>query len=377
MALLVLGLAQPTNAEQGAAPEQVAEQAKTPATDDQNSKYKSGYEDIPQFGGPNSVGAQLEEDNLEKVPLLRFPVIDRALKPWYDWKGRLNKDYGLSFGLDYTALGQGVSSSPGEDIAAGGIFRFFGSWTVFGRESGNTGSIVFKVESRHRLGTDIAPQDLGREAGYLGIPGTAFSDYGWGLTNLYWKQKLNQGRISFIAGVVDVTDYLDIYGLVNPWTQFQNLVFLTDPTIPAPNQGLGAAFGVMATDNIYVIGGLANTNGDPTKPGDWFKTFFDDREYFYHLEVGWTSSRERIYFDNIHLTGWYADERKNAMVEGGWGLAFSATKFVNDTWMPFLRAGYSDGGGALLKASIGTGAGYYFSESRDLLGFGINWGRPP
>jgi len=45
--------------------------------------------------------------------------------------------------------------------------------------------------------------------------------------------------------------------------------------------------------------------------------------------------------------------------------------------MPFLRAGYSDGGGALLKASIGTGAGYYFSESRDLLGFGINWGRPP
>ena len=317
MALLVLGLAQPTNAEQGAAPEQVAEQAKTPATDDQNSKYKSGYEDIPQFGGPNSVGAQLEEDNLEKVPLLRFPVIDRALKPWYDWKGRLNKDYGLSFGLDYTALGQGVSSSPGEDIAAGGIFRFFGSWTVFGRESGNTGSIVFKVESRHRLGTDIAPQDLGREAGYLGIPGTAFSDYGWGLTNLYWKQKLNQGRISFIAGVVDVTDYLDIYGLVNPWTQFQNLVFLTDPTIPAPNQGLGAAFGVMATDNIYVIGGLADTNGDPTKPGDWFKTFFDDREYFYHLEVGWTSSRERIYFDNIHLTGWYADERKNALVENG------------------------------------------------------------
>ncbi len=44
--LLVLGLAQPTNAEQGAAPEQVTEQAKTPAIDDQNSKYSKPSQDI-------------------------------------------------------------------------------------------------------------------------------------------------------------------------------------------------------------------------------------------------------------------------------------------------------------------------------------------
>lgn len=348
-----------------------------PATAQEDPKTKSGYEDIHPFGGPSSTGAQLEEDNEVKVPLLRFPAIDNALRPWFDWKGKLNKDYGFSFGLDYTALGQVVNNSPGEDNAAGGIFRFFGNWTVIGRDSGNTGSIVFKVENRHRLGTDIAPQNLGFEAGYLGITGTAFSDYGWGLTNLYWKQRLNQGRISFIAGAVDVTDYLDIYGLINPWTQFQNLVFLTDPTIPAPNQGLGAAFGAMATDNIYVVGGLADTNGDPTEPGDWFDTFFNDHEYFYHFEVGWTSSQERIYLDNIHLTGWYADEREDAQVEDGWGLAFSAAWFVDDTWMPFLRAGYSDDGGALLEASVSAGVGYHFKESKDLIGFGLNWGRPP
>jgi porin len=349
-----------------------------PAAAQEESQTKSGYEDVPQFGGPSSTGAQLEEDNRVRVPLLRLPVIDRALKPWFDWKGSLNENYGLSFGLDYTALVQAVTESPGEDSAAGGIFRFFGNWTVIGRDSGNTGSIVFKVENRHTLGTDIPPQDLGFEAGYLGITGTAFSDYdGWGLTNLFWKQRLNQGRFAFVAGAVDVTDYLGVYGMISPWTQFQNLVFLTDPTIPAPNQGLGAAFGVMATDNIYVLGGLADTNGDPTDPGDWFDTFFNDREYFYHFEVGWTSSMERIYLDNIHLTGWYADDRKDAMVEDGWGLAFSAAWFINDSWMPFLRAGYSDDGGALLQASVGAGIGYYWSESRDLLGVGVNWGKPP
>jgi len=348
------------------------------ATAQEDLKTKSGYEDVPQFGGPSSAGAQLKEDNAVTVPLLRSPVIDRVLRPWFDWKGRLNKNYGLSFGLDYTALGQVVTSSPGEDSAAGGIFRFFGNWTVLGRDSGNTGSIVYKVENRHTLGTDIPPQDLGFEAGYHGITGTAFSDFSdFGLTNLYWKQRFSQGRFAVFAGAVDVTDYLDVYGMINPWTQFQNLVFLTNPTIPAPSQGLGAAFGTMATDNIYVIGGLADTNGDPTEPGDWYGTFIDDHEYFYHLEVGWTSSKDSIYIDNIHLTGWYADERENALVEDGWGLSFSSAWFVNDTWMPFLRAGYSDEGGALLETSVSAGVGYYFRESKDLFGFGLNWGRTP
>jgi len=373
---LVFGLVQTASAQQSA-PEQAIEQAEQPAAGGQNSKYKSGFAEIPQFGGPSSVGAQLEEDNVEKVPLLRFPAIDRALTPWFDWKGDLNENYGLSFGLDYTALAQGVSENPGEDNAAGGIFRFFGNWTLVGRDSGNTGSIVYKLESRHRLGTDIAPQGLGFEAGYVGLTAAPYSDFGWGITNLYWKQHFKKKRFSFIAGVVDATDYVDVYGLANPWTQFQNLVFLTDPTIPVPNQGLGAGVGVMATDNIYVVGGLADANGDPTDPGDWFESFFDDQEYFYHLEIGWASSQERIYFDNIHLTGWYVDERENALVEDGWGLAFSATKFINDTWMPFLRAGYSKDGGALLEASVSTGVGYYLSESRDLLGFGVNWGKPP
>jgi hypothetical protein len=51
------------------------------------SKTKSGFEDVPQFGGPSSTGAQLEEDNAGTVPLLRFPAIDKALKLWFDWKG--------------------------------------------------------------------------------------------------------------------------------------------------------------------------------------------------------------------------------------------------------------------------------------------------
>lgn len=362
--------AQDTKSDEKSSPQLSAPAAK------QASEFNSDYEDVPQFGGPSSVGADLEEDNKIKEPVYRFDSLQRALIPYYDFKERLNKDRSLSFGFDYTALYQGATESLGEDQAASGIFRFFGNWTLLGRESGNTGSIVFKVENRHRLGTDIAPQDLGFEAGYFGLTAGPFSDFDWGVTNLYWQQRFREGRLSFIAGVVDTTDYVDIYGLTNPWTAFSNLAFLTDPTIPVPDQGLGAAVGVMATENVYVMAGLANANGDPTEPGEWFDTFFEDQEYFTHIEVGLVSSFERRYFDNIHLTAWHVDDRKEAQTPDGWGLALSATKFINDTWMPFLRAGWSDGKAPLLNASVGVGVGYYVRERSDLVGFGVNWGKP-
>ena len=69
-------------------------------------------------------------------------------------------------------------------------------------------------------------------------------------------------RLAFVAVVVDVTDYMDVYGLVNIWTDFNNDAFATNPTIPAPDQGLGAAVRVMPTENFYILGGIADANGD-------------------------------------------------------------------------------------------------------------------
>ncbi len=346
------------------------------ATAAESQPLRTGYEDVPQFGGPTSVGGTLKEDDEAKETVFRFDGLQRHLEPYFDFKARMNEEHGFAFGVDYTALYQGASEGLTEDQAASGILRVFGTWTAFGQESGNTGSLVFKVENRHTLGTNIPPQGLGFAVGYAGLTAGPFSDFGWGLTNFYWQQKLNEGRFSFVAGIVDTTDYVDIYGLVNPWTSFSNLAFLTDPTIPAPNQGLGAAFGVMATDNVYVIGGFADTNGDPTDVANNFDTFFNDTEYFSHIEVGWTSAKDRIYLDNVHVTAWHADERTRAGVPDGWGLAFSAAKFIDEKWMPFLRAGYADDGGALWEASVSTGFGYYLKKHGDLMGLGLNWSRP-
>jgi porin len=342
---------------------------------------RSGYTSEESVGGPSSTSEQLEADDRVVEPVVRLQWIDDAVAPYYDFKRTLADRYGLAFGTDYMATLQAASQSPGSDEATTGIFRFFGSWDVFGRASGNTGSLVYKVEHRHDLGTRTAAQDLGFELGYVGLTATSFGEFrnaGWGLTNLFWRQRLAAGRITTLAGLVDATDYLDLYGLGNPFTHFANLAFLLNPTIPLPNQGVGAVLGVRATERIYVIAGVADANGDPVDPLGSVDTFFDDKEYFKHLELGFSSSTttDRLFIDNVHVTLWHVDERSDPGVPDGWGIAFSGAWSFEDRWLPFVRAGYAKDGGSLYEGSVSGGVGYYVADRRDVFGVGLNWSRP-
>lgn len=48
---------------------------------------------------------------------------------------------------------------------------------------------------------------------------------------------------------------------------------------------------------------------------------------------------------------------------------------INNTWLPFLRAVYAEGGGAIYDRSVSVGLGYLTSQ-RDLIGLGLNCARP-
>lgn len=325
------------------------------------------------FGGPSSVGGSLKKDHKVRSTI---NAEETLFGPYFDFKKRVADDYGLSFGFDYNALFQTASASQQEQTAAGGVLRMFGRWLLIGKDSANTGTLVYKVENRHKLGTPIPPQDLGSEIGYAGLTAVPFSDIDWALTNLFWDQQLLENRLTVVCGFIDVTDYVDVYGLVDPWSDFSNLAFSTDPTIPAPNQGLAAAVRLLVTDHLYALGGIADANGDPTDPGNGFESFFDQGEYFTHLELGWIPSIKRGFSDNIHLTAWHADEREQAGSEDGWGVAFSASSLIDNIWEPFIRAGYAEDGGALWERSLSVGLGYHVRHEKDLIGIGLNWGHP-
>jgi porin len=322
----------------------------------------------PQWGGPNAVENQLRDDAAVDRPSL--------FEHYFDWKAELVEKHGLSMSIDYSAVYLGASESPGEDRASSGMVRFFGAWDLVGRGTKNTGAFIWKVEHRHAY-TDVAPGGFGFNLGYVGLFEPPFSDQGTRLTNLYWRQRFNDGRIALVGGWVDPTDYLDVYALASPWTGFLNFAFSTGTTtIPVPNEGFGLAAGAMITDSIFLIGGLADLNADPTDPGRTLDSFFSDYEYFKHIEIGWTPSHDRIYLDNVHLTLWHADERVEATTPSGWGANFSWSHYISDRWLPFVRAGYASEGGSLMQKSVSVGFGYQRKPGKNLLGVGLNWGEP-
>ncbi|MFC2073454.1 carbohydrate porin [Campylobacterota bacterium] len=332
----------------------------------------TSYEDLP-LGGPASVSMQMDKDREAKGD---FSILPAMSARYSKFKKMVDDEYGLNFGFDYNVLMQTATQSLDDKTAAGGVFRMYGEWSADSVDRGNSGSLIYKVENRHRLGTDIPPSRLGAEIGYAGMTAVTFSDIGWALTNLHWSQRLYDNRLGFVIGIVDTTDYVDVYGLVNIWTEFNNYAFTTNPTIPAPNQGLGAALRIMATENIYILGGIADANGDPTSPENTFDSFLDESEFFSHIELGWALSWERRFSDNIHLTAWHQDAREKAQTPDGWGMAFSFSRLLDEAWEPFFRAGFAKGSSSLWEYSISTGTGHHFQNNDNMLGLGLNWSRP-
>jgi len=325
------------------------------------------------FGGKSSVPAQIAADQDRQAE----PMFAHSSKRYYEFKDRLDAQSGLSFGGDFNLLTQHASSSPGARNATGGVFRFYGNWTPVGRGTPDTGSLIFKIENRSKIGSAISPQGLGPALGYAGLTAVTFSDAGWLLTNLYWEQSFNNNAWAFVSGIVDTTDYVDAYALGNPWTDFNNLAFSTNPTMPAPNQGLGAAVRANLGSNYFVLAGIADATGQPDDPIEGIENVFETGETFKHVAVGWYGSWAERFDDNIQLTAWQIDARSAAGIGSGWGAAFSASTKFDSGWAPFFRAGYADGGGALVDRTVSVGTGYDLFGGRDLAAIGLNWARAP
>jgi porin len=312
-------------------------------------------------------------------------MMDRKANPLYEsklfapihqWKNGVAERTGFNWSLDYSALFMSVSGSPGEDNASGGMVRFFGYWGLVNRGGPNKGSLNWKVENRHSY-TDVPPSGLGFESGYVGLFEPPFSDQQTRLTNLYWKQYFVEGTWAFVAGFLDATDFVDVYLLASPWTAFNNFVFSTgSAAMDLPNDAtLGIGSGGMITEKVYVQAGVTDANSDPTEPFEGFDSVANDSDFFKWVEIGFTPGQEKLYFDNIHLTFWHIDERANGTPDG-WGLNASWQQWINDTWLPFVRGGYTEDSGSLLERSITVGVGYQPVPMRGVIGFGFNWGKP-
>ena len=220
-----------------------------------------------ELAGPDAVSSQLAADEKDKPDLLGVDDQDG----FDEWKACVKERTGLDFGIDYLSLGLAATDSLGDNTAASGVFRVYGNWELFNRGKENSGSLVFKVENRHAY-TDVAPAAFAGELGYAGLTSVGYSDQGWRATHLFWRQRFGDGRGVSYIGFLDTTDYADVYTLASPWTGFTNIAFQNGSGAMGgiPDGALGAMVGGFLTDNLYLVGSIADANGDPTDLGDGF-----------------------------------------------------------------------------------------------------------
>lgn len=329
---------------------------------------------------PGNTQSNLSTDEVEnRIELDRKanPLYEsNFLKPVAEWKNDLAERTGFNWSLDYNALFMGVNDSLGEDYASSGVVRFLGYWDLVNINGPNKGNLNWKLENRHRY-SDIPPSEIGFESGYVGVFDPVFSNQQNRLTNFYWKQYFAEGKWATVAGFLDVTDFVDVYLLASPWTGFNNFVFSTgSAATDLPNDAtLGLAVGGMITNKIYIQVGLTDANSDPTDPFQGFENIYEYSDFFKWIEIGFSPSQDKLYFDNIHITFWHIDERVNGTPDG-WGVNASWQQWVDDKWLPFVRGGYTKDSGSLLEGSLTVGIGYQPVQMRGVIGLGLNWGRP-
>ena len=335
---------------------------------------QAGYEDIPAFGGPESVTEQLKRADVTLDAMYDWPFFDG----YFDWKRQIKDDYGVSFGLHFYGLYQRASDSlPGRDEdALGNIFRFLGNWTLWGKDNGNLGRIEWRVESRSNWGGFQAPGSLGGAAGIAALaPGFAYSDnFDMDLAVINWTQGFADGKAGYAVGRLAFDVYLDAFPFQTFSKGFINRSFILNPTLPTT--GVGALGGVVkgfVTDNVWVGGQIHDANA---ASGDFDFDTVQEGEFLKAVEIGFTPSFGQRKSHLVQFTYWDKDERSAASVSSGSGWAISAAWKLNDTYFPFVRFGSSDGGGGV-AAEDAFSAGVEISRPRgEVWTMGAGWAKP-
>jgi len=339
----------------------------------------------PDPGGTLSTANELQEDARRRRGRIHLPEWTDAITRWNAYKQEVYEDTGIRFGGSYGLLGQAYSQSNIDDSRAlSHKFAFNVSAELLGRGTADVGVLNLTIEDRRSLGGDLFPLAGGVAAGSI-VPTTAtWSDFGFGITQFYWGQRLFKNRLKFDIGRVFAPNYIDVYPFFDDNRQFFNQTFSTSPTTAAPLRGAGAVANFYVTDNFYVRGGIYNANSENTS--STFSNLLDNWETFQHVEFGWTGNAFRPTSfvgtttsdtDNVHITLWDKDNQVERGIPSSRGVAFNANFLIDDKVMPFLRAGWSDGDATFVDANVTAGFGLRpFGRQADLLGFGGGWARP-
>jgi porin len=245
------------------------------------------------------------------------------------------------------------------------------------RQAGrNSGSYDLEIESdlEKLLGIKEASLYLRAEGGWTGTEGinnvstgSAFGvnadakgNYPLEVAELFYEGTLFDTTVKFMAGKIDLTWVFDDSTYAScECTQFMNVAFVDNPTIPFPQYSLAVVLAYKPVEYFYLKGGVADAQADAHETG--LRTaFYGEDYYFFIIETGVTT---KVDSTNGELQGNYrvglwndprpksnSDSLETYRDDAGFYLSFDQM-LTKENSLPqdmqglgtFARYGYADG----------------------------------
>jgi len=220
------------------------------------------------------------------------------------------------------------------------------------------------------------------------------------VTQLWYQQSFLDGRVTVRAGKLDLTGGFECRGCPvsfdgnlyanDETTQFLAGALVNNPTIPFPDNGLGAVLHVEPVEGFYASAGIADAQAGVRETG--FRTAFHGEDYFFSIfETGFVTEVGKGLIGAYRFGFWYDPQPKERFSGGSTkrddhGLYFSADQLLwkenADPKDPqglgaFCRLGYADDDVSDMHGFWSLGGQYVGpvpGRDEDVLGLGVAQG---
>jgi hypothetical protein len=305
-------------------------------------------------------------------PQQPFSIADRPIyRAIQSLKKDLNDKFGINFAIENTLIYQHTTGGVDPNDAMVNTLGFFATWKLYRSEDGKDfAGFGFQAEQRGDP-LDGHFTDLRDSLGTLWSPNDSTSDDYAKINQLWWGQKIADGRLGLQIGKIDPGSIINANRFAGSGnTQYFGQPFATNPARSFPDNGLGLQLRAEPTDWLYLH--FVMSDSDAVGTYSPFKTVHG--HWLYAGEIGLRPKLEGLGQGIYRLMVYERDlEDKD---EFGWALSFDQN--ITDQWGVFLRYGDNDGGINSIKRilSMGISSLQPFGRKNDQAGIGVSYTHP-
>ena len=285
-------------------------------------------------------------------------------------------DVGITYDLDVAFLGQVASDvDSGDDAVASFFWELTGDWKLLPADGANDGYLAWDIFGGAGLGYEIDAESLSANVGSISTVSLSdLLDEPAIVNELFWKQRLADGKVLVLAGKIDMSYHFDTNALANnQFTQFNSFSLTNNVSIPFPTYGgWGGVVRADFSEHGYAMFGMGDSSVF-SAVAPWNTS--DGSSWYELLELGLTLDVPGLGPGTYRFIPWHNE----LLDEDGWGFGASIDQTLGpDGLHAFFRFGVADGDVSAVGTFVSGGLALHgpFGRAHDTAAVGVAWSDP-